>query len=475
MFAPFGFGEETLPSRPNIIFIMNDDGGAYEFGCYGNPTTKTPNIDRLAAEGVRFETCFSGPVCTPSRVFLLTGKYGCNTGVFDNEDRSGGRADIDLYGDFYTIDKMMKEAGYVTAIAGKGYIPINDLRNSAFDEHCCWGEGLWLDDCNAKVCYHAIHPEDRDQQRIDPRTIGYTGEIFADGPSRYWNPFIIQNGKMLKTGEEDFGPDIYKDFLIDFIRRNKGGTKPFFAYFPMCIPHGTHRTDKSRYLFPVPDAAALSGKSATPENNKEQMQLLIEYKDTLVGEMLQELEEMGLLGNTIIFVTADNGSGLNAKAKATERGVRVPMVVYHKGKLKAGYVANDLIDFADVMPTLAELAGQPLPTNDVFDGTSFVPVLHGEKGTGDFAFSFIRGERVIRMDEWLLEDNHESNFGKLYYCGEQRGGIEQYQNMTDVDNAETRKIRAELAAILENYPSPSGLPYRKNLFKPGLEPLLLGK
>ena len=140
--AQCGVAMGTSTTRPNIIFIMNDDGGAYEFGCYGNTKTKTPNIDRMAAEGVRLETCFSGLVCTPSRVLLLSGKYGSRTGVFDNENRTGGKDDIDLFGDFYTIDEMMKDAGYVSAIAGKGYIPINDVRKSSFDEYCCWGEAI---------------------------------------------------------------------------------------------------------------------------------------------------------------------------------------------------------------------------------------------------------------------------------------------------------------------------------------------
>ena len=115
-----------------------------------------------------------------------------------------------------------------------------------------------------------------------------------------------------------------------------------------------------------------------------------------------------------------------------------------------------------------------MPKKDVFDGISFAPVLQGKQGAREFAFSFIRGERIIRTSEWLLEENHESNFGTLYFCGDKRGGIEQYENMTDMDNAETRKIRAELAEILEKYPSPKGLPYKMNQYKPGLQPILLG-
>lgn len=470
-FVQYSFGQHSQ-NKPNIIFIMNDDGGAYEFGCYGNTATKTPNIDKLAENGVLFNTCFSGPVCTPSRVFLFTGKYGFRTGVFNNENRYGGRDDIDLYKEFYTIDQLMKDAGYVSAIAGKGYIPINDLRKSSFDEYCCWGEGLWLDDYDAKVCYHAIHPADSAQKRIDPKSIGFKGEIYADGPSRYWNPFIIQNGKMKETNESDFGPDIYKDFLMDFIVRNKDGDKPFFAYFPMCLPHGVMGTDGKWDLFPVPDNNTPSGKSATPKNTKDLMRTLIEYKDKLVGEMIQELDELELLENTIIFVTADNGSGPKAKGRATERGVRVPMVVYYKGKIKEGYVANDLIDFADILPTLADLAGQPLPKKDVFDGDSFVPVLYGKKGKGDFAFSYIRGERVVRTSEWLLDENHETNFGTLYYCGDKRGGIEEYKNMTEVDNKITRKARRRFVKILKDLPAPTGLPYRTNQFIPGLKPPL---
>jgi hypothetical protein len=241
----------------------------------------------------------------------------------------------------------------------------------------------------------------------------------------------------------------------------------------MCLPHGVLRINGKWDLFPVPDPNAASGKSATPKNNEELMKLLVEYKDKLVGEIIRELEELGMLDNTIIFITADNGSGPDSKGRATERGVRVPMIVYQKGKIKEGYIANELIDFADILPTLAEMAGQPMPKNDVFDGTSFVPVLHGKNGTSQFAFSFIRGERVLRTEEWLLEENHETNFGTLYYCGDKRGGIEQYVNMTEVDNTETRDARKYLESILTNLPAPGGMPYRINEYKPGLRPPLL--
>lgn len=464
---------QEKPKKPNIIFIMNDDGGAGEFGCYGSEINKTPNIDEVARKGVRFETCFAVPVSTPSRILLMTGKYGHRTGALNNENKHGGKDSVEIYRNYYTMDKLMHDAGYVSAIAGKGYIPIMDLRESEFDEYCCWGEGLWLDDYNAKVCYHAVHPYDRNQKRIDPRTIGYKGKIFADGPSRYWQPFVIQNGKMLDTKEDDFGPDIYYNFVKDFIRKNKDTT--FFVYYPMCLPHGTWKPDGGWDMFPVPDSTSVTGKSRTPVNYDDQMHLLIEYKDKLVGQLMKELEAQGLLENTIVFITADNGSGKYAKGQTTEAGVRVPMIVYWKGQTQEGYVAKDLIDFSDIITTFSDIVDYPLPSNNVFDGKSFEPVLYGKKGKRKYAFSYLRGERVIRLENWLLEENHESNYGRLYYCGDKRNGIEEYEDVTDEDSRRVRQIKRKFNRILKKHPAPAGLPYKTNKLIPGLEPVLLDK
>lgn len=167
----------------------------------------------------------------------------------------------------------------------------------------------------------------------------------TDDPSRYWHPFIIQNGKMLDTKEDDFVPDIYYDFGKNFIRKNKD--RPFFVYYPMCLPHGTLKETYDWDFFPVPDNTSTSGKSSVPVNYNDQMHLFIEYKNQLVERLMKGLEEQGLLENTIVFITGDNGTGKYATGQTTETGTRVPMVVYWKNHTQEAYVAKDLIDFSD--------------------------------------------------------------------------------------------------------------------------------
>ena len=319
----------------NVILIMADDSAVDNYGCYGSAFFKTPRLDALARGGARFNHCYSEPVCTPSRVKLMTGRDGIRNYV------AFGTLDVDEI----TFGTMMKKAGYATAIAGKWQLHSGARGSLApgcgFDSYCLWN---------------------------------YPGTSRA----RYWKPSIMRDGQLLKTTEKDYGPDIFTDYLIEFIGKNKD--RPFFAYYPMVLVHSP---------FPkTPDSSPGDEKIAVKLKNFRDMTL---YADKCVGRIVAALEDNGLRENTVVIFTTDNGTGRSLtypyrgeqrkgeKAYATDGGTHAPLIINCPGTVPAGVVSDDLVDFSDVMPTLAEITGAVLPDVEL-DGRSFWPQCMGEEG-----------------------------------------------------------------------------------------------
>lgn len=353
-----GRGNAFAAKRPpNVILIMVDDVSWECFGCYGAEDYRTPNIDALAAKGVRFENCFSTPICTPSRVKIMTGQYN-----FRNYTHFGY-----LNPKEKTFGHKMQEAGYKTAIAGKWQL--NGLYNklpgcddnkrpfaAGFDEYCLW-----------------------------QLTRGKGG---ADGGERFWSPPLEQNGKFLTKEENDgkYGPDIMSDFLCDFIERNRNS--PFFVYYPMVLVHDP--------FLPTPDTIGSAPKqNKAPKDakaKKANFVAMVAYMDKIVGKIVRKVDEIGQLENTIILFTADNGTNTGitsrwngrdikgGKGGMTDMGTHVPFVAYWKGQTPKGAAYDDLIDFTDFYSTLADAAGAKQTKNDPIDGRSFLPRLQGKKG-----------------------------------------------------------------------------------------------
>ena len=339
-FAVSNTTEAAKAKKPyNVVLIMADDSAVDNYGCYGSTFFKTPRLDGLARAGARFKHCYSEPVCTPSRVKIMTGRDGIRNYVqFGTLDR-----------DEITFGTMMKQAGYATAIAGKWQLHGGDRGTLApacgFDTYCLWN---------------------------------YPGT----GRSRYWNPSIMQDGKLLQTGKDDYGPDIFANFIINFIGKNKN--KPFFAYYPMVLVHS---------LFPkTPDNVGTDGKTGQPKGealvNFRGMTL---YADKLVGKIIDALESHGLRKNTVVIFTTDNGTHRSLtypfgkeertgeKAFATDGGSHSPLIINCPGTVPAGIVSDDLVDFSDMMPTIAAITGAKLP-NVELDGQSFWPQCLGQAG-----------------------------------------------------------------------------------------------
>ncbi len=431
--------EKRLPNeRPNIVLIMVDDLGKEWLGCYGSEEHETPNLDALAAEGVRFETCYATPLCTPTRTELLTGRYSFRVGwTRSSGPTTGGPEerlaepgwinhwDVPRWGGKYfdwekeiTFARILRQAGYATAIAGKWQI--NDFRRHpkaldrhGFDEHCMW-----------------------------------TGYETGNPPSgeRYWKPYIQHNGER-RTHEDAFGPDVFCDFLIDFIERNRAG--PFCAYYPMVLTHGPftltpHNRDR------------LDADRKSPAGKRKLFAGMVDYVDHLVGLLIDALDRMNLRGNTIVLFTTDNGSpgvscranGLDVrggKGKITEAGICVPLIASCPGLIPGGRVSGELVDFSDMLPTVADLASAPLPQGVDLDGRSFAPILLGGEATGshrEWIYSQLGKHRVVRDQQFKLHQD-----GKLYDVSRDR--LEERDLAGDTE-AEVSAAREKLEAVLHD-------------------------
>jgi arylsulfatase A-like enzyme len=373
-------------NRPNIIFIMADDLGYGDLGCYGQKLILTPHIDRMAAEGTRFTHCYAGaPVCAPSRGVLMTGLHTGHARVRDNSGRVGGAPDemskvaaghrIPLLDEDVTVAEVLKQAGYVTGITGKwglGEAGTTGVPNrQGFDQ--------WYGYLNQN---HAV--------------FYYTDYLWHDGKKE----FIEANRN---NGRQEYTHDLFTRFALDFIRRHR--KQPFFLYVPYTIPH---------FNLEVPSLEPYADEE-WPEDSKI-FAAMITRMDRDVGRILDLLEELGLEESTLVFFTSDNGSpesggemfrsnGVFKGKKGTlqEGGLRAPMVVRWSGEVPAGRVSDTPWYFADVMPTLAELAGAPTPTG--IDGVSILPTLLGHPQ--DLTRRFMYWERppgkfqqAARLGDW---------------------------------------------------------------------------
>lgn len=354
--------------RPNLILLMADDLSARELSCYGNRDHATPNLDALARSGVRVETCWATPLCSPTRAELMTGRYGFRTGWYHNGMKPAAESpQAHLAQSNLTFAQLLKAAGYATAICGKWQLN-GTVAEHAFDESCLWED----------------YP-------------GFSGprETAVDGkqsgrPARYWHPAIVENGTPLATAAEDYGPDVIADFALDFARRHRG--QPFLIYYPMLLPHIAWDFEREMETWiDVPGLDEAGHPTGVPQRGS--LQANIEYLDRLVGRIVEGLDALDLRERTILLFTSDNGSqGYGKNITVRERGPRVPLIVNGPTRVAARGAVEQLVDLSDILPTLVELAGGALPEGYAIDGRSFAAMLMnraGPSGTGSSAASAI--------------------------------------------------------------------------------------
>ncbi len=343
---------------PNVILIMSDDQGHGDLGYHGNPKVRTPNLDRLAAESVRFDNFFVSPVCAPTRASLMTGRYNYRTGVVDTWL---GRAL--MHGDEVTIAEMLNEAGYKTGIFGKWHLGDN----------------------------YPLRPMD---QGFDESLVHMGGGIAqpSDPPGNtYFNPRLSENGR--ETDSKGYCTDIFTQAAMKFISRNK--RRPFFVYLPYNAPHTPlqvpnvyEQTYQQMNLenSEFPQKGNPIGK--TDKDTTAKVYGMVENIDDNVGDLLKHLDSLDLAEKTIVIFLTDNGpqqprynSGLrDRKGSVYDGGIHVPMFVRWKGNLPAGRGYNLIAAHIDIAPTILDLCGVPSPANVLFDGISLEPLLNLQPG-----------------------------------------------------------------------------------------------
>lgn len=331
---------QAADARPNIVLIMADDLGYECIGANGGESYKTPVLDRMAAEGVRFEHCYSQPLCTPTRVKLMTGMSNKRNYVeFGLLEPSQT-----------TFAHLLRDAGYATAIVGKWQLGRDAAlpAHFGFDEHCLW-------------------------------------QLFRL-PSRYANPGLEVNGEAIDYGAGKYGPDIVAEYACEFIARHKD--QPFLLYYPMILTHCPFE--------PTPDSADWDPESEGSPTYKGKPRYfgdMVTYMDKIVGRILDQLDASGVRDNTLVLFTGDNGTDkpvvsmmhgrrvAGGKGTMTDAGTRVPLIAEWPGRTPRGVVCRDLVDMSDFLPTLCEAAGVTVPESLTLDGQSFLPQLLGEQGT----------------------------------------------------------------------------------------------
>jgi hypothetical protein len=421
--------------RPNFLLILADDTSPEQFGCYGNPDSNTPNIDALASTGVQFNTAWATPMCSPTRALLVTGRYASRTGVWHNDLRipMADHGRWDWAQAHLTFAQVLRANGYRTALSGKimalgGSVYSDDV---GFDEQ--YFHGRTLNDLPKGATFEGL----------------FEGKYnFPDAkpvPSRYWHPCIIGNGKLVETGPDDFGPDLYTDFLIDFMARHK--EQPFLAYFPMNLIHDIAGGG-------LPTMPSGDGSGSNTGGSPEAM---VAYADMLVGRLVSALDELGLRENTIVIFAGDNGASHGSKMHATENGPRVPFVVNGPGIIKTRGPTDALMDFSDIFPTFVEFSQSKLPDGYRVDGKSLVPFLTGQTDTHrDWIASYIATARMVRTRQWLLEAAdpvYGKAEGRIYNCGSSH--LRRDYKQVDQSDPAVAEVRKTFDALLEKIPFPS--------------------
>ncbi len=359
---------------PNVLLIFADDVGREVLGCYGGTSYATPSIDALAGGGVRFTHGYAMPVCHPSRLCLMTGRYPSRLG-------NPGWGTFPKAEEERTIAHVLKDAGYATAVAGKWQLALlkedpEHPKRLGFDESCLFG--------------------------------------WHEGP-RYYAPLLWQNGSIRQDVADRYGPDVYCDFLIDFMGRHK--EQPFFAYYPMALCHDvTDDLDE-----PVPFGLGKGRYDSYAE--------MVAAMDQRVGRLIAALEDGGLSENTLVLFITDNGTprksiirvegeglvrepvrsklgGLEVpggKGDTTDWGTRVPWIAKWPGVVEAGCVVDDMVDLTDLLPTLAELAEADPPRDVTLDGRSFSDVLKGSApGERKWVYAERKNRRSVRDKRYRL-------------------------------------------------------------------------
>ena len=397
--------------KPNIIFILADDLGIGDVGAYGQQKIRTPNIDRIAAQGMRFTGFYSGQcVCAPSRCTLMTGLHTGHAVVRNNLQRApGDEGQVPMPPGTVTIPRLLRQAGYATAIVGK------------------WGLGMPVDKSSPLDCGFDHHYGYLCQGVAHTY---YPPYLWRDNMKEWLDgnpPYDVSMRGIIPPTGKTYSADLIDQDGISWVRSHKDG--PFFLYFASTVPHLSLQVPDdslAEYKGKWPETPFTNTKHyANCENPRATYSAMITRFDRDVGRLLDLLQELGIADNTLVFFSSDNGAvfplagtdpvffgstgGLRGyKQDLYEGGIRTPFIARWPGKIKAGATTDHVSAFWDFLPTMAELTGAPAPEGT--DGLSYLPTLLGQPGQKQHDFLYWEyysqgGRLAVRMGDWKAVRN----------------------------------------------------------------------
>jgi arylsulfatase A-like enzyme len=419
---------KILADDPNIVFVLADDLGWAELGCYGNGFNETPNLDRLAREGMRFTDAYSAaPVCSPFRAALMTGQYPARVGITDYLRPNDPKC---LSSDYVTITEALKRAGYTTGIIGK---------------------------------WHLTGYANHGAEESPPNVHGFDEVIVSEnrgiGGGSYFYPYQFNREIKQRIDGKEYLVDRCNLEAIEFIERHKD--KPFFLYLSHYAIH-TGLVGKDELVAKYEKKPG-AGKGNNAMRNNPHLAAQIESIDEGIGMITRKLDELGLAGNTVLIFTSDNGgedrvtsnSPLRAgKSTLYEGGIREPLIVRWPGVVKAGSVCRAPMSTIDFYPTFLDFAGLKAESGQILDGVSLLPLLKDEKAklARDTLYwhyplakpHFLGGRSAgaIRHSDWKLIEFFDDGAAELYNLADD---ISEKHNLADNMPGKTTELRKRLA------------------------------
>lgn len=404
--------------KPNIIFILGDDIGYNTLTVNGGRSYSTPNLDSMAHNGMNFTQCHTASMCSPSRFMLLTGKYNfrnyTNWGVMDTAQR--------------TIGNMLQNAGYKTACFGKWQFNGGDasIKKFGFENYCVF----------------------------DPYD---TSKAY-----KYKNPHLYTNGNYIPNNLNagKYGEDIFTDSVLNFIDINKA--TPFFIYYAMGLAHGPFQ--------PTPDDTDFAKWNSHTKSDTSYYASMIKYMDKKIGEVVNKVNELGIENNTIIIYAGDNGTPTDisqyvnddslitgGKSTTTEFGTHVPLIIYWPNTIIPGMVNNDLVDFTDFLPTLANVTNIPVPDYGPLDGVSFSgSIINNQTTSRSWIFNHFPIPSAIKPERWAqtlvykLYDTSSTRKTRMFY--NIKKDIKETSPINDADlTPDEITIKQQLLDVINSY------------------------
>ena len=406
--------QDAAAQRPNVILIMADDIGYECFGCYGSRQYQTPTLDQMARDGTRFTHCYAQPLCTPSRVKLMTGMSNARNYAAFSILKPGLR----------TIGQHFHDAGYRTMVAGKWQLYGAEHYSPAFR-----GKGSLPEDCG-----------------FDSSCLWQVEQL----GERYQGPLLRIDGKHQQFGVDRFGPEVVNDHVLQFIEEQQD--QPFFIYYPMILVHSP--------FVKTPDSQGVRVKNRKQKNFED----MVAYMDQMVGRVVEKTRDCNLADRTLILFCGDNGTHRTIESKLdgktikggkglmTDAGTRVPLIGYWPGKIPAGKVCTDLVDFSDFLPTCLDAAQAKTPEG--LDGRTFFPQLQGKSGKPrDWIYIYYcprpertAPQRFARDQRWKLHGD-----GRFYDVS---NDVKEKDDLAQTDlTPEAKAAHAKLAKALAEMPA----------------------